>query len=449
MEAFLLVWAVAWLAATVAPARFPNPSPRWIWAFPVLGLALLALFRDASPALRLAASSLLFLYVMKPAVLWSTTGVSMTWLDRALYMTIWPGMDPERVGRRAAPPSETASVFAKGLVMTLFGIGFTGLVALGTPYISSTAVGWLGIAGLLLTIHFGCSALLTAILWLSGRPVRPLFDRPLASVSLSDFWSRRWNLPFVDMDRRLFMPLLRRRLPLRLAVVAVFLVSGLLHEMAISYPAGGGWGGPILYFAIQALGVLGERRLQVRSRIITWAWILAPLPLLFHEAFRSTLILPFFEWMHALFTSRPFSWYVDLILWSLPVMQLSVLMASYQVPKRLNWHEELARLSPFNRKLMWTYAIFIVTTVISFAGLTIGLHGSFMKGETAAVGLAGFMSGFWVLRLLFDTFYYKTEDWPEGVDLQVGHALLNALFVYLVLGYGLVAVWGGLLAPRP
>jgi len=447
MEFFLLSWFLLWLAGLVAPA-FSFPA-RWRWAFPIAGLVLMYLFRDQPPAARLAASSLLFLYAIKSAVLLTSAPQrpnALTWLDRAIYMTVWPGMDPERLSRRLPPPAETARTFAHGLVLTLVGVGCTGLIALGTPYLTSATIGWLGIGALLLTVHFGFSGILASLLWLSGRPVRPLFDRPFASASLSDFWSRRWNLPFVDMDRKLFMPVLLRWMPLRTAVIAIFLISGLLHEMAISYPAGGGWGGPMIYFAIQAIGVVGERKLRLKSRLATWIWILLPLPLLFHEAFRSSLIVPLFDCLHGVFTSRSLGWYVNLVLWSLPVMQISVLMASYQVPKRLNWHEELARLSPFNRKLMWTYAIFIVTTVISFAGLTLGLHNSFMKGETAAIGLAGFMSGFWILRLVFDTVYYKTEDWPEGIDLQVGHALLNALFVYLVLGYGVVAVWGSMLA---
>ena len=91
---------------------------------------------------------------------------------------------------------------------------------------------------------------------------------------------------------------------------------------------------------------------------------------------------------------------------------------------------------------MWTYGMFIVATIVAFAVMTLTFRESFLKGERAAVGLATFMSFFWCLRLGFDTFYYKSEDWPHGEDLQVGHALLNALFVFLALAYGTVAVWG-------
>jgi alginate O-acetyltransferase complex protein AlgI len=125
-------------------------------------------------------------------------------------------------------------------------------------------------------------------------------------------------------------------------------------------------------------------------------------------------------------------------------LQLCVLLASAQVPKRLNWREELPRLSPFNQKLMWTYGIFIVTTIVSFAILTLVLHGSFLRGEPAAVALATFMSLFWTLRLVFDACYFRSEDWPEGEEFRVGHVLLNALFTFLVLGYGVVAAYGWL-----
>lgn len=438
---FAAAWLSLWIVALILPWKFPRV--RTTWLFPLAGIGLLFLFRDEEPPLRLLASSLFFLYIIKAAVA-SSVRPDLRPLDRLLYMTLWPGLDPERLSLRAAPHRETGRRFGRGLTITLLGIATLGGLALFFPAFSPTFVGWAGIAGFLLAIHFGVSNLLTALAWLTGRPVHPLFDRPLASESLSDFWTRRWNRPYVDMNRHLFMPLLRRFLPLRASVFGVFLVSGLLHEMAISYPAGGGWGGPLLYFAIQGVAVLLERRWRIRSRPLTWAIILIPLPLLFHETFRSQLIVPFFSWAHGLLIGRPLGWYVELILWSLPIMQLSVLMASYQVPRRLNWHEELARLSPFNRKLMWTYALFIVASVIGFSGLTLGLHASFMAGERAAIGLAGFMCGFWVLRLVFDTFYYSSADWPEGVQFEIGHALLNALFVYLTLGYGSVAVWGAL-----
>lgn len=428
-------WIALWFAASFSRLRLA-------WLFPAVGLVLLAVFRDEAPALRLAASSLLFLYLMKAAVLARSPDVRLGLPDRVLFFSVWPGMDPERLAMREPAEPGTGARFGRGLTVGLFGLAGVFLLAVFFPRLSPFAVGWLGIAALLTTVHFGLSNVLVSLLRLLGRPVRPLFDRPLASATLSDFWTRRWNLAYVEMNRRLFLPALGRTIGLRNGVVAVFLISGLLHEMAISYPAGGGWGLPMAYFALQALAVSAERRWRLRSRAFTWIVVLLPLPLVFHEPFRNALVVPLFARLHVLWVARPLAWYVGALLWLLGAMQLSVLGASFQVPKRLGWREELPRLSPFNGKLMWTYGLFIVVTIVAFAILTLSLHDSFLLGERAAVGLAIFMSAFWCLRLTCDTFYFKSEDWPAGEDLQAGHALLNALFVFLAGGYATVAVWG-------
>ncbi|WP_158409276.1 membrane bound O-acyl transferase family-domain-containing protein [Fimbriimonas ginsengisoli] len=442
---FVAAWTLAWLIAALIPGLPRTPRARgFAWLFPAAGIALLIVFRSEPAGLRLLASSLLFLYLMKGAVTLQSPPVRLRLLDHLLFVTIWPGMDAESFAQRAPAPNGTGARFGRGLTLMLFGIAVAGATAIFLPWIPPMAVGWLGIAGILLTVHFGASEVMTSALWMLGRPVRPLFDRPYASRTLSEFWTRRWNLAFVEMDRRLFLPALVGRIGLRRAIFAVFLISGLLHEMAISYSVGAGWGGPMLYFAIQCLGLGLERRWRVRSKLWTLAWIFVPLPLLFHTPFRNQLIVPLFVWLHHQITSQPLTWYVGALLWSLGAMQLCVLLASSQVPKKLNWSEELPRLSPFNRKLMWTYGIFIVTTIVSFAILTLVLHDSFLRGETAAIGLASFMCGFWALRLVFDAFYFRSEDWPAGEEFKVGHALLNALFAYLVLGYGAVAAYGWL-----
>lgn len=432
---FAVAWIVLWFTAL-------GIRTRHAWLFPCLGLILLALFREEPPAWRLAASSLFFLYMMKAAVLARTPGTKLGVVDRLAYFSVWPGMDPERLARRKTPATGTGSRFGHGLTVALVGVVGGFLLAVFYPRLSPTVVGWLGIAAMLTTVHLGFSDVLRASFQLLGRPVGPLFDRPLASRTLSDFWTRRWNLAYVEMNRRVFLPGLVGRLGLRRSVFAVFLVSGLLHEMAISYPAGGGWGLPMAYFAIQGVAVLAERRWRIRSRLFTWVIILIPLPLVFHEPFRRELIVPLFAWLHSEWAARPPEWYVGALLWALGLFQLSVLGASFQVPKRLNWAEELPKLSPFNRKLMGVYGLFVVVTIVAFGVLTLALHRSFLRGEAAAVGLAIFMAVYWWLRLIVDFVYYDTADWPSGEDLMAGHALLNALFTFLAAGYSIVAAWG-------
>jgi hypothetical protein len=89
----------------------------------------------------------------------------------------------------------------------------------------------------------------------------------------------------------------------------VFLVSGLLHETVISLPARGGWGGPTLYFLLQAAGVGFERSATGKhlhlgraaiGRVWTFLVAVAPLPLLFHAPFVRNVIVPFYRALSAI-----------------------------------------------------------------------------------------------------------------------------------------------------
>ncbi|HLK15127.1 MAG TPA: MBOAT family protein, partial [Fimbriimonadaceae bacterium] len=284
----------------------------------------------------------------------------------------------------------------------------------------------------------------TALVRFFGWAVDPLFREPERSRSLEEFWGRRWNLPFVEMDRRLFVRPLVRLLGPAGATAAIFGVSGLLHEMAISYPAGAGWGLPLAYFALQAVGTWGQSRGHLRTRWFTVAMVLVPLPLLFQPWFMERLPLELIRWLHGIIASRPAEWYLSILLWAVGVAQLLPLAASFQVPGRLRWSEDLPKLSPFNRKLMWTYGGFVVLTIVGFSVLTLALHAELLRGDRAAAWFAGFAAVYWTCRLVTDLVYWKRDDWPKGAEFVLGHALLNSLFAFLSLGYWAVvahALW--------
>ncbi|GIH11044.1 hypothetical protein Rhe02_91110 [Rhizocola hellebori] len=219
-----------------------------------------------------------------------------TGLGLLAYSTIWPGVATRPFAQRR-PANRTAafSLMAQGTAVMAGAV--TCWIMLWHSDIGPFARGWLGIAVILCTFHLGLSDVVTGGLRLNGFAVRRLFDAPLRSRSLREFWSLRWNHAFVQMNQVVFMPALRRRFG-RHAAVAAFLLSGLLHELAISFPVGAGYGTPTLYFALHAAATNAEGRLKVlrwhpwARRLWTWAWLLLPLPLLFHRAFRDALVLP-------------------------------------------------------------------------------------------------------------------------------------------------------------
>jgi alginate O-acetyltransferase complex protein AlgI len=167
---------------------------------------------------------------------------------------------------------------------------------------SPMLAGWCAMIGLVLLLHFGVLDLI-ALAWRArGVDARPLMDHPTRAKSLADFWGRRWNTGFRSLAHELIFDPLRSRFGATGATTAVFLFSGLVHDLVISVPARGGYGGPTAYFLCQLAGLLFERSNPMRrlfarhsslGRAFTLAVLLAPLPLLFHDSFVRRVILPF------------------------------------------------------------------------------------------------------------------------------------------------------------
>jgi hypothetical protein len=131
----------------------------------------------------------------------------------------------------------------------------------------------------------------------------------------------------------------------------------------------------------------------------------------------------------------------DFALWLAGAGHFVILIASFQVPSRLRWKEDLAQLMPFNRKLLWVQGSFTVLTIIAFGTLTLALHAELLRGDRAALGLACFIGTYWAARILVDALYFSHEDWPKGRQFVIGHALLTCLFVALASSYWGLFLW--------
>ena len=96
-----------------------------------------------------------------------------------------------------------------------------------------------------------------------GFAVEKLWDCPIAATTLGDFWGRRWNRIVPGFLREVvFLPVCALA-GAKVALVAVFLYSGMYHEF-VSFMARSGYGGPTLYFLLQCLGVAIENTRPVR-----------------------------------------------------------------------------------------------------------------------------------------------------------------------------------------
>lgn len=254
----------------------------------------------------------LALYIGCKAITWQAAAVrdAAAWKHVA-YLFAWPGMDATTF-LAAADTScarcrsrewlAAAARLASGVVL-LFG------VARQVPPQHEYFAGWIGMIGIVLILHFGGFHLLSC--WWRGKGVtaRPLMNRPMTSTSLGEFWGRRWNTAFRDLTHRfLFRPCAQWFGP-RGGILAGFLFSGVIHDLVISVPARGGYGGPTAYFAIQGAAMLLERSAfgraiglgsRWRGRVFAIVILLAPVTLLFHPPFVVGIIIPFMHFLGAL-----------------------------------------------------------------------------------------------------------------------------------------------------
>lgn len=227
---------------------------------------------------------------------WETTaGRTLGWLF------LWPGMDARSYfGHGSAEPTVIREWFAALLKLA---VGVALIWFVGPRWLGDRpmALGWTGMVGIILCLHFGLFHL-TSLTWRAcGVNAPPIMKRPLAAVSLAQFWGERWNTGFSIPARRFLFAPLARRMGVGAASFAVFAVSGLMHDLVISVPARGGYGLPTCYFLLQGAGVWFERTqigrtlglgAGVRGWLFTFIVAAGPAFWLFHPPFVRNVILP-------------------------------------------------------------------------------------------------------------------------------------------------------------
>ena len=281
--------AVAWLPLAVLPlaaAWTTAARPRWafMWALAAsvyAGLKWLTLADSAGAAAR--------------------AGLPRS----AGYLLLWPGMNAVVfLGPAAGLPRPACGEWALASAKLAFGLLLIYGVAPLTIDDSPLLAGWLGMAGVVFVLHFGLFHLLSICWRRAGVDAPPLMHAPVLSASLSEFWGRRWNVAFRDLAHAyVFRPLVGRW-GATAATLAVFLVSGVVHDLVISAPAGAGYGLPTMYFLLQAVGLITERSRPGRlvglgrgplGRVYCYLVTVGPAGLVFHRPFVERVVIPMLD----------------------------------------------------------------------------------------------------------------------------------------------------------
>lgn len=257
-----------------------------LWSGVVIAVTAVHLLHLETPAFgRMVVICSTLLMCMKGLVL-AEWGGRLTWARWFIFTFLWFGMDPIPFAakRRQVTWKKDAAI---GLCCVLVGLG----VSVGVAYMDTDLI-LIMFVPLSIAFHYGALRLLTAFWRLQGFAVRPLFRNPLLSLGLADFWAKRWNLSFSQMMVRAVQRPVRVSLGPRAAMFTVFLVSGLLHELAITLPVQSGYGLPTLYFVLHGIIVLLEPDTWPvwLKRPLALLIVIVPMPFLFPTVFTEQVI---------------------------------------------------------------------------------------------------------------------------------------------------------------
>lgn len=282
------------------------------WAMFILGVVIINFIFDAEhPLIRvlaLIATTFTGMKVITVAETYRHIPLGLTFYQWLVFAVGWVGMRPQAFETLGQGPLPNAWALIRfGLSRLIIGsvvifiahrIAHFGI----TSYSQYLLISALALVGLSLILHFGLLNISAGMWRLRGAATYVLFRQPASAKSLAEFWSKRWNLAFTEMTSIAVFRPFKAKFGATPALIAAFVFSGLLHELALSVPVKNGYGLPLLYFLVQAVLVIIEKILIsnniniFRNVIVGKLWLfiglVAPMPLLFHEAFIKQVVWP-------------------------------------------------------------------------------------------------------------------------------------------------------------
>lgn len=261
----IALWCVLELLLVLAAVQCMARSPLRLAATVAMlfGAIALPFFVPAGPIVRALASALSLLALVKVLRVWEDPS---RWPAR---VRTWHALAPFDVDK-ATPVAPRLDRRLLGWTLLHAAIAL-GALALLFALPRSLPL-WIQVLRLLLggaVVYAGMEAIVGALRIahrLAGIQIPPLQDRPLLSLSIREFWNRRWNRPVSGwLDTFVFEPVAKRR-GATVGLLAAFAASGLLHAWV--FLASVGWIAAIsagLFFVFQGFFVLVESFVDIRK----------------------------------------------------------------------------------------------------------------------------------------------------------------------------------------
>ncbi|KAJ4975389.1 hypothetical protein NE237_000495 [Protea cynaroides] len=257
MKNFILIWVSVFVSLTysyIIGRRIPKGSLRFLFLVPVLCLFLFLPLNLSSPFLvGITAFFITFLCIFKLLLFafdqgpLSLTNPTMSFLCFIFLASLPITIKQDRINKQSKSPNlKPKSPLNYAIKAALFALVIR-VYDYRHDYIHPKLVHIVHCVNvyLILELLFAMVAYLAKAL--VGLELEDQFNEPYLSTSLQDFWSRRWNISgasilrstvYEPTQRIIAATVLGRRwvgLSSLTAVLATFLVSGLMHELIYFY----------------------------------------------------------------------------------------------------------------------------------------------------------------------------------------------------------------------
>ena len=118
------------------------------------------------------------------------------------------------------------------------------------------------------------------------------------------------------------------------------------------------------------------------------------------------------------------------------VLQLALALAHLFFPRLFGWRQELQGVSLLTRQIFWAHLFFIALTVAGFGTVSVLYAVELTQRGPLARAFLGGLSLFWLIRWIFQFFFYSSALWRGHRFNTVMHVLFGLLWMYLFAVYG-------------
>ena len=124
------------------------------------------------------------------------------------------------------------------------------------------------------------------------------------------------------------------------------------------------------------------------------------------------------------------------LLWLAGFVQILIAASNLFLPRKLNYQENLERVSPIIRQIFVVHSVYIVGVLLLFAALTLGFASDLASGKGLGRFLAAGIAVFWLFRAPVQLLYYDASLRRTN---RLGDMAFTTAAIFLTVAYGAAA----------